>query len=201
MMSERGTRRSSKIYSKSGDDGTTSLRDGTRVRKDDERLEACGAVDELNTTVGVAAACWREASLGSAAETLARELESIQQNLCTIETQLLSPTSGPGTGPELVESDIECLEKSIDRMNAELPPLRRFIIPGGGPVAVQLHFCRAICRRAERRCVTLAASRPIPELILRYLNRLGDYFFVAARWAAHLSPEREKRWEPPVSST
>ena len=184
-----------KVYTKTGDDGTTSLRDGTRVRKDDQRLEACGAVDELNAAVGVAVASLENARLGSAAGALEPELQTVQQRLCDIETQLLTATQKPGTGPELVEADIKFLEENIDRMNAELPPLRRFILPGGGLVAAQLHFCRTICRRAERQCVALAASHEVPKLTLCYLNRLGDYFFTAARWTARQSDESEKPWE------
>lgn len=196
-MAERGRRRSAKVYTRTGDDGTTSLGNGTRVRKDDRRLEACGTVDELNAAVGVAVAHLKEANLGSGAEVVERELESIQQNLCTIETLLLSPMPGPETSWELAETVVESLEKSIDRMNTELPPLRQFIIPGGGPVAAQLHVCRTICRRAERRCVSPAATHEVPGAILRCLNRLGDYFFVAARWAARRSGENEKPRQRP----
>ena len=193
-MVERRSPRSTRVYTKTGDDGTTSLRDGTRIRKDDWRLEACGAVDELNAAVGVALACLKEADLGSAVEILERELETVQQRLCDIETQLLTPTQKPGTEPELVEADIKSLEENIDRMNADLPPLRQFIIPGGGPLAAQLHVCRTICRRAERRCAALAVSQEVPSVILCYLNRLGDYFFTAARWTPRQSDESETPW-------
>ena len=191
-MPENPRRPTAKVYSRTGDNGTTGVRDGTRVRKDDPRLEACGAVDELNAAVGVAVACLKQANIEPGAERLERELEAVQQNLCTIETRLLT---SPGNGPEVTQADLEWLENNIDRMNADLPALRGFILPGGGLAAAQLHVCRTICRRAERRCVGLTASEDVSGVILRYLNRLSDYFFVAARCAAHRRGQEETPWE------
>ncbi|MFH1741709.1 MAG: cob(I)yrinic acid a,c-diamide adenosyltransferase [bacterium] len=195
MTKER--RQSGRVYTKTGDDGTTGLRGGIRARKDDPRLETCGTVDELNSSVGLALAVLKKAAPGVSWETLKTDLRSIQQQLCNIETLLLTPEPNSATDPKITVQDVELLEKSIDRMSADLPPLDKLILPGGGLASAHLHICRAICRRVERRCVALEPSQPVSDVILRYLNRLSDHLFVAARWVAFQVGEDEIHWQTP----
>lgn len=166
----------SKIYTKSGDDGETGLFGGPRVRKDDLRIEAYGTVDELNSVVGLVRV-----------QTLPQELDDlagrIQNELFDLGAVLASPEPEkfglPGVGPRQVAA----LEAAIDRFEADLAPLAQFVLPGGTSAAAHLHLARTVCRRAERRLVSLAAAEPISPQAVIYLNRLSDLLFVAARWA------------------
>jgi cob(I)alamin adenosyltransferase len=171
-----------KIYTKTGDDGTTGLFGGGRVRKDDRRIEAYGTVDELNAAIGLA----RSFGLSPEIDAIAAQ---IQNDLFVAGAELATPTAEAGKlAPRtsmLAQQHFERLEKAIDRFEETLPPLREFILPGGNPAAAALHLCRTICRRGERRVLTFAQAVPSevsPELLI-YLNRLSDLLFVMARAA------------------
>lgn len=175
--------RLSKIYTRTGDDGSTGLGDGSRVSKDATRVEAYGTVDETNAHVGVL-----RASLSAAHEAQVM-LEHIQHDLFDVGGELCIP------GYTIVTQDyIERLEQAIDAINAHLPPLKDFILPGGSLPAAQAHVLRTICRRAERRTFTLSQSEAINPLALQYLNRLSDYFFVLARQLARADGGHEVLW-------
>jgi len=161
--------RLSRIYTRTGDTGTTGLGDGTRVPKDSQRIEAIGAVDELNSSLGVLLA----ESLDDAVREL---LTGIQHDLFDLGGEL----SIPGY-TAIREDHVAALEAALDRYNADLPPLKEFILPGGSRAAALCHVSRTICRRAERRTVTLALADALSPLCQRYLNRLSDLLFVLCR--------------------
>lgn len=167
-----------RIYTKSGDQGETGLGDGTRVAKDDARIEAIGDVDELNAAIGLVAV------LKPCPE---RELfRTIQNDLFDLGADLCVPMSADETAhPKLriTPQHVERLEQAIDRLNERLTPLTSFVLPGGTSAAAQLHHARAVCRRAERRVVTLMKSQSINQQVLVYLNRLSDLLFVLGRIA------------------
>ena len=165
-----------KIYTKSGDEGDTSLFGGARVRKDEARVAAYGGLDELNAVLGLAR------SQLDAAHPLQEEIESVQSVLFGIGGEIATVTeSARGKLRGLVGAgDTEALERSIDAMEERLEPLKTFILPGGSPAGAVLHVARTVCRRAERRVVALGEGAARPE-VLRYVNRLSDWLFVAAR--------------------
>ncbi|WP_323766062.1 cob(I)yrinic acid a,c-diamide adenosyltransferase [Marinovum sp.] len=170
----------SKIYTRTGDKGDTALGNGTRVAKHALRVEAYGTSDELNATVGLA----RLHAEGEADAALAR----IQNDLFDLGADLCNPEPEDGSEPEypplrMVAEQTTRLEAEIDAMNARLTPLRSFILPGGSALAAHLHLCRTVARRAERLAVELAGAEPINPDAVTYLNRLSDWFFVAARIA------------------
>lgn len=179
-----------KMYTRTGDEGRTSVIGG-RVQKDDVRIEAYGCIDELNSFVGQAAAYCKEEPF----EELARQLLIIQHELfdCGADLAFAKPEEAKWK----VSSKLTVnLEQWIDEMEAENPPLERFILPGGSPLAAALHVCRTVCRRAERRTVTLLASHhEINPEVRRYLNRLSDYFFAAARNANAKAGIKETEYE------
>jgi cob(I)alamin adenosyltransferase len=177
-----------KIYTKTGDDGTTGLYGGGRVRKDDARIEACGAVDELNAVVGLARA---EAPPREIDELLAH----IQNELFDLGAELATPRPAAARLAVLGECEIAALESAIDRFDAGLSPLKTFILPGGSCRAALLHHARTICRRAERRVITLAgeAAEGISPHLVIYLNRLSDLLFVLAR-AANATAGGDVEW-------
>ena len=177
-----------KIYTRTGDDGETSLFDGTRVRKNDDRVDAYGEVDELNAWLGLA-----RSSLGH--RDLVDELARIQRDLFALGAQLADPAqriAGRVTKAMLTDTDVERLELLIDRLESELAPLRRFILAGGSPGGAALHVARAVCRRAERRIVSLPP--PVDSTLLRYVNRLSDLLFVMARVANRRAGVPETEW-------
>jgi|YelNatPaOPRAMG01_1025707.scaffolds.fasta_scaffold02334_8 cob(I)alamin adenosyltransferase len=183
-----------KIYTKTGDGGETGLFGGRRVSKADPRVEAYGAVDELNAHLGWAAALLNEAELHQA-------LRSIQSDLLTVGADLATP---PGLDAALASRTVSLaagasvrLEALIDRWDAELPPLKHFILPGGSPASAVLHVCRAVCRRAERAVVRLEAGSPVNPEVVVYLNRLSDLLFVLARWVNAKRGVSEPVWSPP----
>ena len=159
-----------KIYTRTGDSGETSLFGGSRVAKNDPRIEAYGTIDELNSTIGVARASWPSSPID-------KQLDAIQSDLFDIGAHLAAPGNDrfAGVKPRRIEE----LERAIDAMESELQPLTTFIIPGGSLAAAQLHVARTVCRRAERRVVVLEGT----ATTVAYLNRLSDYLFVAARYA------------------
>ncbi len=180
-----------KIYTRTGDQGQTSLLGGGRVSKDDVRVAAYGDVDELNAALGIAIAL-------DPADFERDLLESIQNDLFTIGGRLASPDPNrvPKTAAktELKPERIKALEEAIDRVDAELAPLSAFILPGGTPKAAMFHLARTICRRAERSVVALHRQTPLPETILAYLNRLGDLLFTLARLINRRSGVADRTW-------
>ncbi len=180
-----------KIYTRTGDGGETSLFGGGRVPKDDARVDAYGQVDELNATLGLACA--------TEPQQFERELlESIQQDLFSVGGLLASPephrVSKALEKAQVTSQRVEELERAIDRIEGTLPPLEHFILPGGTLKAASFHVARTVCRRAERSVVALHAHAPIPDEILRYLNRLSDLLFMLARLANHLASVPDTTW-------
>jgi cob(I)alamin adenosyltransferase len=168
-----------KIYTRTGDTGDTMLYGSGRVRKDDVRVEAMGTVDELNAALGVVR--MELSRSGTAPADLEPLVSQVQHRLFDLGAELATPNPA-GHGTNLVnDSHVALLEAAIDRFDAELEPLREFILPGGVPVAAQLHLARCICRRAERRLISLMSHEPVRGELLRYLNRLSDLLFVLAR--------------------
>ena len=183
-----------KIYTKTGDKGTTSLIGGTKVSKSHIRIETYGTVDELNSWVGVVSDHLTDPATR-------QTLKEVQDRLFTIGSSLAcDPDKEPKLKiPDLHESDVEFLEKEIDRMNETLEPMRAFILPGGAPAVSFAHVARCVCRRAERLCVSMQQEEmEIEALVLKYLNRLSDYLFVVARYAGHLLKAEEVQWKPRV---
>ena len=168
--------RITKIYTKTGDDGTTGLGGGQRVPKDDLRIEAFGSVDELNSAVGAALACDLQPELAEELTRIQNELFHLGSDLCMLEEDKRRRPV-----PVIEERHVLALEALLDRLTDELGPLQNFILPGGSPGAAQLHVARASCRRAERAVVALSRREPIGPWTLRYLNRLSDALFVMAR--------------------
>jgi cob(I)alamin adenosyltransferase len=178
------TEKHSKIYTRTGDDGSTALSDGKRVQKDSVRMEAIGTVDELNSMIGILAAM-------DLPQSLRDFLLQIQHNLFNIGAGLATPEKSM-----LSQDAVDEMEKKIDGLDANLPPLKRFILPGGTPAAANCHTGRAVCRRAERRVLTLLQSEGdvSDQNSLRYLNRLSDFLFVLARTLAHQNGGKEIFW-------
>lgn len=175
--------RLTKIYTRTGDDGTTGLGDGSRVRKDALRVEAYGTVDETNAQVGMLRAAL------AADHSAQIMLEHIQHDLFDVGGELCIP------GYELVTAVyVERLESAIDAVNSELPALKDFILPGGSPAAAAAHVARTVSRRAERRTLTLADAETVNPQAIKYLNRLSDYFFVLARQLARADGGNEVLW-------
>lgn len=185
-----------KIYTKTGDKGTTSLYGGTKISKADLRIECYGTTDELNSAIGCILA-------HNTAQNITQELVEIQKNLFVVGAELATPSdklflaNGKSRMGRMIEIlDIENLEKSIDAMENELEPLQKFILPGGGKAAAHAHLARTICRRAERRVVALNLEEEIRDLVIIYLNRLSDYLFVLARKLAKYEGIAETQWLP-----
>jgi len=175
--------RLSKIYTRTGDTGTTGLGSGERVSKDHVRVEAFGNVDELNSAIGMVLACADiRPDINACLVEVQHDLFDLGGELCMPELTLV------GNG------FVERLEKDLDSFNADLPPLKEFILPGGGQAAAACHLARTICRRAERRVWTLAGSDTVNEPVPRYLNRLSDLLFVIARVLARDAQGQEVLW-------
>ena len=172
-----------RLYTRTGDRGDTGLADGTRARKDDARIQALGSLDECNDQLGLLLA---QLPADDALRTL---LGPVQHRLFDLGAGLA------GAATALAQTDVEALEQAIDALCAALPPLTRFVLPGGNALAAQAHVVRAVCRRAERDLVGAAAAQSLPEVCLRYLNRLSDLLFAAARTLA-LRTGGETLWEP-----
>jgi cob(I)alamin adenosyltransferase len=175
--------RLSKIYTRTGDDGTTGLGDGSRVPKDSARVEAYGTVDELNSTLGVLLAVPDlPAAIGACLTEMQHELFDLGGELCIPGHQAIRP------------EHVTRLEQALDGFNENLPPLKEFILPGGGPAAAACHVARTVARRAERRACTLARTEPVSPEVLRYLNRVSDLLFVMARVLARHERGTEVLW-------
>lgn len=179
-----------KIYTKTGDKGTTALLGGTRVRKSHNRIEAYGTVDELNSYIGLVS----DQEVNSKRREILRE---IQDRLFTIGSSLATdPEKSKVKIPDLLESDVIFLEENIDSMNEELPEMRSFILPGGHSAVSTCHIARCVCRRAERLAIDLGQNEFVAELVVKYLNRLSDYLFVLARKMALELNVEEIPWRP-----
>jgi cob(I)alamin adenosyltransferase len=176
-----------KIYTRTGDNGSTSLISGERVLKTDARIEVCGALDELSCAIGLA----RAASPSLPGD---KSLVAIQRHLFELGADLAATGKMHRTS-RLGRRPITWMESEIDRLEAELPPLKNFILPGGRPAAAQIHFSRAICRRAERSIVSLSESEEIGMEGIIFLNRLSDFLFVLARYENFLSGVSEETWK------
>ncbi len=179
-----------RIYSRIGDSGETGLFGGGRVRKNDRRISAIGTVDELNAVLGVA-----RGTLSSEQGTeIDQFVVRVQHQLFNLGAELATPQPAMHGTNFILDADVAWLEQTIDAWEQNLPPLRTFILPGGAPSAAHLHWARTVCRRAERLVVELAASEPLRGEILRYVNRLSDALFVAARTANRLAGVPDVAW-------
>jgi cob(I)alamin adenosyltransferase len=175
--------RLSKIYTRTGDDGTTGLGDGTRVSKDSARVNAYGTVDEANSAIGMVLA-------QDLPDEVRADLFAIQHQMFDLGGELCIPGHAA-----IADADVERLERTLDRYNADLPPLKDFILPGGGPAAAACHVARTVVRRAERETVTLSHHDAVRPEAVRYLNRLSDLLFVLARVLARASGQGEVLWK------
>lgn len=188
-----------KIYTKTGDDGSTGLFGGKRVRKDDLRVQAYGASDELNAHLGAARTALAAGGASAERQALDAILREIQEQLFVLGADLASPRDAAKQSsylPRVGEAAVTRVEAWIDEHEVKLPILRNFILPGGSPAGSALHVARAVCRRAERAAVRLAAEAAVGEEPVRYLNRLGDLLFVLARFANRLDKAPEAQWAP-----
>lgn len=181
-----------KIYTRRGDGGETDLFGGGRVGKDHARVEAYGVVDELNAVLGVCAAESQSEDIRSAVVTIQEQLFDLGSYFASSapDSPMQSRSEGPGA------EEVESLETRIDAFEAELEPLKRFILPGGTKASAAFHVARTVCRRAERRAVELRGSEPVSAVSLRYLNRLSDLLFVMARVENRRAGVPDTEWEP-----
>jgi cob(I)alamin adenosyltransferase len=179
-----------RIYTRGGDGGETSLGDGARVSKADPRIEACGTVDELNATLGLVLA-------GPFPPGFRPSIEQIQNDLFDLGADLSVPADDPRDRLRITPQQVERLERLCDEVNEGLAPLRSFVLPGGSEAAARLHLARTVCRRAERLMVALAARKgeAVGDAALRYINRLSDFLFVAAR-SANDQGKLDVTWVP-----
>ena len=175
--------RLSKIYTRTGDDGTTGLGDGERVRKDSPRVEAFGTVDELNAAIGIVLTFELDATIHDCLTRVQHQLFNLGGELCLPDMQLIN------------QDHVDALEQHLDSLNENLPPLKDFILPGGSPAAAHCHLARTVARRAERRVISLAGEEPVNDTAVRYLNRLSDLLFVIARALARENGGTEVLWE------
>ena len=183
-----------KIYTKTGDAGTTSLIGGTKVPKSHLRIESYGTCDELNSYIGLANDLIQD-------EATNKMLKEVQDRLFTIGSSLAcDPEKEPMMKiPDLKDADVELLEREMDRMTEALPPMKSFILPGGHQAVSTLHICRCVCRRNERICVQMHQEELfIDPLVIKYLNRLSDYLFVLSRYIAQQLQVTEIPWKPRV---
>ncbi len=178
-----------KIYTRKGDDGTTGLIGGERVKKHHLRVEAYGTVDELNSHIGLLRSF-------SADEGVMHVLSEIQNNLFTAGSTLATSSNSDFVIPGLEDSDVDLLERAIDQMDAKLPELKNFILPGGSTQGAHAHIARCVCRRAERLVVYLNEEDSVAAVIIQYLNRLSDYLFTLARYLDLSKGGAEITWSP-----
>jgi len=189
--------RITRVYTRAGDKGLTALVGGKRVPKDSPRIVAYGTVDELNTIVGLARAFNEERlAEGEHHRWLDGVLRRIQDQLFDLGSELATPPDAVYEGMYRVgEAEVKGLEQLIDHCQKDLEPLKSFVLPGGGRIGAFLHQCRTVCRRAEREVLALSRVEPTGEWPLKYMNRLGDLFFVLARWVGKHLGEKEYLWE------
>jgi len=189
--------RINRVYTRTGDRGETALVGGKRVPKDSLRIEAYGTIDELNSTVGLARV-FNEENLeaGEAHQFLDEVLCRLQDELFDLGSELATPPESFRPGMyQVSESEIDRLEKLIDKCQEDLEPLNSFILPGGGRIGAYLHQCRTVCRRAERDILRLSREQEINRNVIKYVNRLSDLFFVLSRWIAKQTGEQEYLWQ------
>jgi cob(I)alamin adenosyltransferase len=186
-----------RVYTRTGDRGDTSLVGGQRVPKDSPRIVAYGTVDELNAIVGLVRTFNEERlTAGEHHRWLDRVLRKIQNELFDLGSELATPPGAEYEGMfKVAEPQVAALEQLMDECQQELAPLKSFTLPGGGRLNAYLHQARTVCRRAEREILTLSRSEPVSEAVLRYVNRLSDAFFVLSRWVAKRLGEKEYLWE------
>lgn len=182
--------RLTRIYTRTGDDGTTGLGNGERVLKSSPRIEAYGAVDELNSAIGVILTQSPTRELVEPLRRIQNELFHCGADLCVPEATKLSMP-----GPRIEARHVDALERLIDELNEPLPPLTNFVLPGGSPGAAQMHVARTVCRRAEREALRLQAAEPIGAHIVKYLNRLSDALFVMSRYENMKANVAEPLWD------
>lgn len=182
-----------KIYTKSGDEGTTSLIGGERVKKHDPRVEAYGTVDELTAFVALLADMLRDEPR---AEDVVVRLERVESELMTIQALLAVGRGGEGKVAELEECRVEALEHAIDAMQTEIPPITKFTIPGGHRAVSLAHVCRTVCRRSERQALRAAELTAVSPAVLKYLNRLSDYLYTLGRLLTERFRVEERLWIP-----
>lgn len=187
-----------KVYTRKGDGGQTGIWGGVRLSKDEARMEAIGTVDELNAAVGLAAAAARDAGCFGDQDPVRGLLGSVQEDLLVIGTELMAPgrDGSAASLPRLADADVTRLEAAIDDLTGTLPELRNFIVPGGTETAARLHAARTVCRRAERRVITLRRKEGVNPQVCAYLNRLADLLFVLARYANHAAGAADIVWAP-----
>lgn len=182
--------RINRVYTRTGDTGTTALGGGQRVPKDSLRIETYGTVDELNSVIGVAIAAGLDASMREQFHIIQNLLFNLGSDLCILEADKARMPV-----PRIEPRHVKQLEDWMDEWNEQLEPLRSFILPGGDPACAQLHVARTVCRRAERLATTLAREEPVGDQVIPYLNRLSDFLFVAARHQARLSGSGDVLWD------
>jgi cob(I)alamin adenosyltransferase len=177
-----------KIYTRTGDAGTTGLSGGVRVSKHDQRIAAYGAVDELNAFLGLCRAAGAPAEIEAV-------VGRLQHEMFALGAELASPTGTVSGVALLSDESVQRLEREIDRFEQDLAPLRQFILPGGTPAAAALHAARCVCRRAERELVALSEAAPVRDVLLTYVNRASDLLFVVARWCNHAAGVADTPWQ------
>lgn len=182
--------RITKVYTRTGDDGTTALGGGQRVPKDALRIEAYGTVDETNSVLGVVRAAGVDARLDAMLARIQNELFHLGSDLCILEEDKARMPV-----PRIEPRHVERLEGDIDLLQADLEPLTNFVLPGGAPAAAHLHVARTVCRRAERVLVALARTEPVGDQVIRYVNRLSDLLFVMARAENHAKGRGDVTWD------
>jgi cob(I)alamin adenosyltransferase len=189
--------RITRVYTRTGDDGTTALVGGTRVPKDCKRIAAYGTIDELNASLGLARVFNEERlAEGEGHQWLDDVLRRLQNELFDLGSELATPEDAVYEGMfRFSEQEVKALERLMDQCQKELEPLKSFILPGGGRIGGFLHQCRTICRRAERDILALSREEPINPCLLKYVNRLSDAFFVLSRWVGKRLGEKEYLWE------
>ena len=190
----------SKVYTKTGDDGKTSLVGGQKVLKSNVRIHAYGEIDELNSVIGL---CIEELKLlDQNFNSLIKSLIRIQNDLFNLGTILATmPDDMTDKMPKITSDDIEVLENEIDKVNKDLSVLHSFVLPGGSKINAFLHLARTVCRRCERVCCSLYEEDKIDKIVVSYLNRLSDNFFVWSRWVAYILNHEENTWDPNKGSS
>jgi cob(I)alamin adenosyltransferase len=184
--------RITRVYTRTGDDGTTALGSGQRVPKDSPRVAVYGTVDELNSVIGTVLAAGVHESLVPALKAIQNDLFHLGSDLCVPEADRERPL------PRIEARHVEGLEALMDRLMAELPPLEEFVLPGGSPAAAQLHVARAVCRRVERESIALSRQEAVSSAASRYLNRLSDALFVLARYENKMKQQPDVTWDSRV---
>ena len=185
-----------RVYTRTGDKGTTALVGGPRVTKDSRRVECYGEIDELNSILGLARSLNAEAKQSPAGDRLEQILTRLQNELFDLGSELATPPEVEYAGMFKVSADdVSALEALMDACQKDLQPLKSFILPGGGVVSAVLHQARTVCRRAERQIIRLAHEETIGAFVIPYVNRLSDLLFVLSRWIGKQRGEREYLWE------